>query len=341
MSDELEFLQSAYLDDELDPDLRRSAEAAAASDPQKAEELRSLARVRELIAGLSRPAGPDFATEVLRRLAASGSRPAAWAFGPSLRWGAAAAVLLAASLGIRAAIRHRDEPVAPPPVALAPASAVATEVVEAAPRPPVAAEPVGPPEALARATPDPDPTGPPRLDPASEPDRSQLAAGELLARPGPHRLFVVSSVEGPPDLDEIAEVLKLTSHRDFYRLELPGDDRAEADAAGPVVFAAELDPAEVGTLRRRLEAAHPGQVGEEEAGSALRTELAELGRAVRLPAEPAAEVQFPQSKMAIRIPSVPTAPPTDRPADVGPPPIEPAGDVPSVVLIRIIGPPSE
>src|SRR4051812_21215633 len=51
-----ESLLSAYLDGELDPDQRSSIEAALLADPELAEQLRRLAAVRELVAGLPRPA---------------------------------------------------------------------------------------------------------------------------------------------------------------------------------------------------------------------------------------------------------------------------------------------
>ena len=58
-------LLSAYLDDELDPASRFEVENALLTDPRLAEELHELAGVRELLAGLPRPASSrDLAVEV-------------------------------------------------------------------------------------------------------------------------------------------------------------------------------------------------------------------------------------------------------------------------------------
>src|SRR4051812_31797905 len=51
-----ESLLTAYLDGELDPDQRTSIASALVSDPELAEQLRKLSSVRDLIAGLGRPA---------------------------------------------------------------------------------------------------------------------------------------------------------------------------------------------------------------------------------------------------------------------------------------------
>ena len=53
--DEETFL-TAYLDDELDPELRLGVDSALLSSPALVEDLRDLTAVRDLVAGLGRPA---------------------------------------------------------------------------------------------------------------------------------------------------------------------------------------------------------------------------------------------------------------------------------------------
>ncbi|AMV38937.1 anti-sigma factor family protein [Planctomyces sp. SH-PL62] len=363
MSDELESLLSAYLDDELDPDEKRAAAASLASNPEKAKEFRSLVRVHELINGLSRPPGRDLAPEVLQRLAASS--PPTWRSGPSARLrrfspayraGLAAAVVLISFLGMRTAIQ--------PPAPQAPrhpgAAAPSLHTAEDSSRP-SASDPVGPPAILAATTPngpEADLPGPPVLT-APAVDRPRLIATDLLARSGPHRIFLVSGGDGRPARAEVASMLGLSSHRDFYRFELPREGAADLSSADSVVYAAELDRDELTTLRNRLASAFPGRLDEGEASTSLMTELADLGRTTTLRAEPAAEVHFPQTKMALRTPTDPqstgsgtVAPGSDpiRPEDgvaasdpVGPPALPRIRtEAPSsVILIWILDPSGE
>ena len=77
-------LLSAYMDGQLGPDQQLVVESALVSDPQLGEELRSLTAVRDLLAGLPRPAAVDVTARVraripgksrLQRILASGARP--------------------------------------------------------------------------------------------------------------------------------------------------------------------------------------------------------------------------------------------------------------------------
>jgi len=347
MSDDLDSLLSAYLDDELPEDRRRSF-AGAASEPEKAEELRTLGKVRDLVAGLSRPVPPDLAPAVLGKLA-----------GPARRSGlprgfrlAAAAGILVAFAGLWASPALRRAERAP---GLVPVEPSPLQVPEAAqtPEPLVASnelgDPAGPPLTLAAtgsSAPLLDAPGPPRsaVDPEA---RLRTVAGGLIGRSGPRRLFLVTEA-GPDDASQVASILSLSSHRDFYRLE-------SADPSEPVVLAAELDPDELATLRRRLAASYPGRVGEADAGQPSPADLAALGREERLRGEPAAEVHFPDGGLAIRTPFRATetgtepadesGPPSDAvAAELAGPPAPPkpsAPEGPSVVLIRLAAPTPE
>lgn len=63
-----ETILSAFLDGELEFELRQVVESSLASDPQLAEQLRRLVEVRELLAGLGRPGPIDLSGEVLDRI---------------------------------------------------------------------------------------------------------------------------------------------------------------------------------------------------------------------------------------------------------------------------------
>ena len=59
---------SAYLDGQLGPEQQQAVESALFADPQLAEELRGLAFLRDLMAGLPREASPDVTSRVMRRV---------------------------------------------------------------------------------------------------------------------------------------------------------------------------------------------------------------------------------------------------------------------------------
>ncbi|MDG3003705.1 anti-sigma factor family protein [Paludisphaera mucosa] len=304
MSDDLETLISAYLDDELTPEQRREAEAAVAAEPTRADELRSLGAVHELLAALSRPAAPDMTGRVLARLAASPSPTwgdiRAFPAVPALRRAAAAAVLVAGFLGVLAVARFRgdrrpDHPISARPIV--PPVAIAEPAVA---RDPVAVvDPIGPPTSVAGA-------GSGVFDPPSPTYPARLVARELLDRPGPYRVFLVSGVDDQAKDAEVASLLGLSSHRDFYRFDVPAGESPRTPRS--LVYAAELDPNELSTLRSRLAAAFPGRLDEGNSAALLMSELSQLGQATTFRADPAAEVLFPQTKMALRLPAEPPQP---------------------------------
>src|SRR5262245_14668542 len=59
---------SAYLDGELGSEQQQAVESAVVADPRLAEELRDLALLRELLAGLPRQAPADVTARVMRRV---------------------------------------------------------------------------------------------------------------------------------------------------------------------------------------------------------------------------------------------------------------------------------
>jgi len=335
MSDELESLASAYLDDEVPLEARASIEQVMAADASRAEELRSLTVVRDMVAGLSRPAAPDVSGAVLARIVAPRGRifnsplsTSAWIAT------ATAAGLLAIAFGLTASSRSRGgRPNPPPALVVSPiASPPAAAVIASDPAPDP--EPVGPPAALAASP-----------APAAE-DRA-VAGLEFLSRPGMRRVFLISAQDDAADSNEAATLLEISSHRDFFRLDPPV---SEAERGGPAaVFAAELDPNELTTLRHRLSGAFAGRLDEVEADHLLLTKLARVSRVTALKGDPAGEVLFPQNQMALQSAAVvgaspvlpreggrlegPPAPPASDAVEG----TSPAGDQPSIVLIWLVG----
>lgn len=288
MSDENGSLASAFLDDELPPETRASVEHALAADPSLAEEVRSLGLVRDLVAALPRPTSPDFSGAVLKRIVAPRPRVIAAPVSRPMWIVATAAGLLAIAFGLAASFRSRNLRVdSPPPMtqsSIVPQPEVPILVGETAVDP----GPMGPPASL--ATPLPPPA-------VGEADRAVAALG-LLGRPGTHRVFLVSTQDDAIDTDETAALLEVSSHRNFLRLDPPASDQASGEPR--VVFAAELDPSELATLRRRLSGAFTGRIDEVEAEPQILMRLARVGQVTTLKGEPAGEVLFPQYRMALQ-----------------------------------------
>src|SRR5947209_14843149 len=107
-----ESILSAYLDGELGPEQQQAVESAAIADPRLAEELRGLAALRDLVAGLPRRAPADMTARVMRRVRhrarlATASRGLSW--GPVHAVGLAAiAAGVLMMLAIPWLLRHDD-----------------------------------------------------------------------------------------------------------------------------------------------------------------------------------------------------------------------------------------
>ena len=148
---------------------------------------------------------------------------------------------------------------------------------------------------------DPEPAGPPIVI-ASSPSRAVedrvSALHELLDRPDPHRVFLISAENGPADFTETAALLEISSHRNFYQLDPSGADGGNGPSAS--VFVAELDPNELATLRNRLSGAFAGRLDEIEVDRRLLAELANGRRVTALRAAPAGEILFPRNQMALQ-----------------------------------------
>lgn len=309
MTDDIHPQMAPLFDDDPPPDPRRLAEAIAASDPALAEEFRALAGVRDLVAGLSRPAAPGVSDAVLRRIA---SRRRA----RSVARVAAAAVLIVGGAAVLTADRPR---VAAP--AVAPRTAAVASIPIA-----VAAEPavvLGPPTSSST-----EPEAAPEM--VGPPDDRPLIARRLLERPRPYRIFMGTPGRAA-DAEEVAKLVGLSSHRDFHRFDLPASD----GRPGATVFAAELDAGELRTLRMRLVDAMSDGLDEQETGAAVVADVTRAGTATTFRGDPAAELLMPQQRLALRLPPDVPAPaeaPARTPA-VEPGTPAPADEGPSVILI--------
>lgn len=308
-----ESMLSAYLDDQLSPEQRRAVEAALKSDPAVAESLRSLAVVRDLIAELSRPTGPDLFPEIMERLEGRNlerrsGRPAT----RRLQLAALASGGVAASIACLALLGGRLQPSPrPAPSFTAPSESILADSgpTTDAPSEPIIAELLGPP-ALPRtaistgeSSPEVASTEQPSADaPASDPDR--LLVHELLEGRPPSRVFLVTALDGEATAERVATLLGISTHRNFHRIELPpaeGEVEAEkADAIGAVAFAATLDPAELATFRERLTTAFSERFDDDGEKPAIAADLAKRGRAATLSANPAGDVLIPQTNLALR-----------------------------------------
>ena len=346
-------LLSAYLDGQVDPDQRRRAEAAVASDPAAAEALRSLSGVRDLVAGLSRPRARDVSVDVLNRIAVDAARPRRWkTWGPYVGRGlgasaVAASLGLVVLVGVDSRLRGPSDPprlrgsgtpetlaahapAAEPPVPTAVSTpAVPTKVVDSASPPPPAPSPVA---EVAEA-----PT-PPRDQPAG--------FRELWETVGARRDFVVSADPAEATTETVATLLGQSSHRDFYKIVVPSETGPAAGDDVTVAFAATLDPQEFATLRGRLESEFRSGLVVRESDPEVTALLADVGHVTASSASPAADVAFPRTEQAIRFLTAasssprpePIDPDSSRPDDATPPltTADPTG--PSVVLIWIVDP---
>jgi hypothetical protein len=365
MTIEQDFLLSAFLDGQVDPEEKRRAEAIVASDPAAAETLHSLAVVRDLVASLSRPPAPDVSAEVLRQIAANAGRPRRWKtwapyVGRSLgASGLAASVALLVFMGSQVRSRRLsqefDIPRTPPPIAsaipastpppapiTATATSARTEIADVGPPKPVTstASTVDPSVAIA----------------APRPVQFDKPRGfrELWTASGPRRDFVVTPGEGESTTEAVATLLGQSTHRDFYKIVVPAKSGGTPVDGPAVAFAATLDPNEFTTLRRRLESQFGNRVEASDADPEIAGLLADVGHVTAASAAPAADVVIPQNELAALRVSSPSASMPERTVrrtdsatrrldpehvDVGPPTpesVDPAE--PAVVLIWIVGP---
>jgi hypothetical protein len=322
MNDKDESFLSAYLDDQLDPDEQQRVEAALASDPRLAEELRSLSGLRDVMAGLSREASVDVAPQVMDRISRRRARARSplgllWlsghlrVLGPVGAAGLAAGFLLVISLAsfvlLRSPVRVRQSThpvigqnssqavqteVHPPTPALPATRALASEVARRD-RPTAALDRTARGDGDAAQS----PSGPSRW---REPDQLR----HFLDHPNVRRFLVLcDGAAGEPE-QKVASVIEQSTRFGFYKLTIAHgvviDPRHPQEAT---VFALLVDPQELTRLRERLRAAVPDRVEEPSVDPAVITQLADIGQVEGRPPAPLGDVMIPREGLALRTPS--------------------------------------
>ena len=218
---------SAYADGELDPDARRTVEAALPADPALSERLHELTSVRGLVGGLARPTAPaDVSSAVMARIETLPITTARRiAGGPRRRLGWGLGLAVAASIALMVAL-PRFLPT-PGPAAR---DGGRPAVVRVTPTPvaPVAVAPTGTRPAPVAVRPAPAPTAVTVL-PAARPNPSETERREaqererfasLLARPVLRRVSLMLDSIGTRELQDMDKVLEQTHRLDPVRVKL-------------------------------------------------------------------------------------------------------------------------
>ncbi len=347
---------SAYLDGQLGPEQQQAVESALFADPRLAEELRGLAALRDLLAGLPREAPADVTSRVMRRVrrrALRGDVVRAIAWGPVR---AAVAVAIAASLMVLALPwlldpgRHR-------PVGQGPAPAIAQEGSAKAKARPILSEKNWPSfsnhgprdanrERVESGRPRPVPVD---LAAGEGPARGDLMhVREYLDNPQLRRIFLVSEREDGSAEQRVASVVEQTTRFNFYRITVSQGiviDPRHPDRA--TVFALVVGPHELDDLRHRLRTAMDDRVEESPVEPGVVTHLADIGHVEACPPLPAAEMEIPNDALALRAGEAAEAPaaeappqPVEKKKDLLPPTPEQERSRPNADLARASGTPA-
>lgn len=261
-------LLSAYLDDELDPPDLRRVEHALRHDPDLARQVADLRRVRDLVAGLPRPAAPDdLALNVVVRidqkrhyrslLIATGS------------------LAVAASLFVHVALpfleRSRQQPSVLADWGPLPAGVALSGTTDPATDDPAPA--LAPPISVIELA------GPPREAAIEAWERDFLA---VLDRPEVERFLIPVQRLDVATIGEIENDVKNTVRQRpvYYRLDLkqgdePTTDGPALDVGKAVVFTLEATEPELSALVTRLSAcsALTGKISSEPAEPRLLTAI--------------------------------------------------------------------
>ncbi len=263
---------SAYLDGQLGPEQQQAVESALFADPQLAEELRGLAFLRDLMAGLSREASPDVTSRVMRRVrrraplgAADGDR----CVGPvprRRRWPRSPPVWSRSCPSPGSSRSAADRPAAADRPSWCMAPRPRRRPGRSSPRPSGRLSPCIPPARVR----------PRRSGPGSAARRRRSRAGDRPAAPGElvhvreyldnpqlRRIFLVSDLEDGSAQQQVASVVEQTTRFNFYKITISQGiviDPRHPDRA--TVFALVVGPRELESLRDRLRAALNDRVEE-------------------------------------------------------------------------------
>jgi hypothetical protein len=280
--DEETFL-SAYLDGELPPEQRDRVDSALVSDSALAEHLRELTVVRDLVAGLARPAlQVDVASSVLARLENRTSFLSAnsWGVRIAALTAAAATLLITTTIVVNRQLRLPGD---------------------FAPRPVVAVKPLdeAPIHALSRDR-ESQPPVPPIVAKASTPTAPAPVSGgagelrKLLENPQLQKVFFVTDVLGGDADARIGEMIRNTPRRSptFGRIVVnQGFVIDPAHGGEAIVFAVVMNENELLDFQKRLTLAFPKAVEQSEPRTELAVKLAEVGQISVYPGIPVADLK--------------------------------------------------
>jgi len=315
-------LLTAYLDGELEPDQRLSIASALLADPELAEQLRRLAAVRGLVAGLPRPAlTVDLVAAINARL---GYRPVLKDLGqPSPArlsraqamggFGLAATILVAVSIGLYASrlkrlpgpgsqlpkvvFAHKDRPAE---------SRQTTETAATSPRDASAA--AGPVSVSGSGS-----AGQSRQREHVAEDQSREAEKirQMLDSPHLTRTFIVLDVQGGATRDRVEELVQKTPRTEAAYGRITVSQGIVIDPRHPneaTVFALVLNEQELRHFQKKLEQSFPERVEDAAPDPGVVTQLADIGQVAVLPGSPATEVVIPSElspRVALRTETIP------------------------------------
>jgi hypothetical protein len=290
-----ESVLTAYLDGELEPDQRSALESVLMMDVDLARQLRGLAEVRTLVAGLPRPSLPvDLAGAVAARIEARSLSDRLHRLLPQRPVGFHAAAI--GGLTVAASLIFAALVVRPPARPAPPQAAVRSPATPALPVPPVANQPASPVELLA--------SGPaPALDPARLARKREDAADAekvraLLDSPRLRRVLIVTDIIGEGTLDRVEELVQKTPRTDAVYGRITVSQGIVIDPLHPseaTVFALVMNDQELDHFRKKLEQSFPKAVEEAEPDPIVVAQLGEVGGLTVLPGTPASSVVIPST----------------------------------------------
>jgi hypothetical protein len=326
MSGDEDTFLSAYMDGQLDSDQQQQVESALVASPELAENLRALAGVRELVAGLHRDACVDISPEVMRRIRGlsrsrsllSPSRP--WP-APVRRFTAVAAILtLAAGILLIVTVMVSLRPSGQGPQAAAhdvidnviaesgsgvDSASTNEPAVRIAHNPASSSAGTGPnhsaaPEAHALAG---KPDGGAALASAGHSAQGDLElARRMLDNPSERRFFLIKNGADEKAQQHVASVVERTTRFGFFKITVTQGiviDPRHPDEA--TVFAMLVNPKELGRLRDQLkEVLQPDAIEETPGDPKIVTQLADISHVQDFAPVLPGDVSISHEAMALR-----------------------------------------